>query len=434
MELYNEEDLLKQQKKTKIPLILGMFIVLLVIITILIIGLIIQLKGSIMKIRLDGTDFSELENMLILEGEEIYIPIRQIAPYLGYEAYAGDYINKSEDKTKCYITNENETVQFVLDSNIITKTQGKSDYENIELEKKIIQKNEELYTTIEGINNAYNVEFVYDKEHNSIAIYTMDYLVNYYALNVNMIEQYEATFSDKKAIFKDLLIIEEENKYGIIKASTGENVLELKYEDIKYLPSTSEFLVKTNNKYGTVSEDGNIKIKTVYDDIKVIDSEKSLYLVKSNNLYGIINGEGDKVIQTDYKEIGISNYTSFAKNGIENQYIILDELIPVKKDQLWGFYNIKGDMVTEFKYSKIGCSESKENNSHPVLVIPSYKLVVVGENTKYNMVGVDGIEVAPPNVLEAIYLKNDVATGKNTYYMTYNNRTADIEEWLSTIQ
>lgn len=434
MELYNEEDLLKQQKKTKIPLILGIFIVLLVIITILIIGLIIQLKGSIMKITLDGTDFSELENMLILEGEEIYIPIRQIAPYLGYEAYAGDYINKSEDKTKCYITNENETVQFVLDSNIITKTQGKSDYEYIELEKKIIQKNEELYTTIEGINNAYNVEFVYDKEHNSIAIYTMDYLVNYYALNVNMIEQYEATFSDKKAIFKDLLIIQEENKYGIIKASTGENVLELKYEDIKYLPSTSEFLVKTNNKYGTVSEDGNIKIKTVYDDIKVIDSEKSLYLVKSNNLYGIINGEGDKVIQTDYKEIGISNYTSFAKNGIENQYIILDELIPVKKDQLWGFYNIKGEMVTEFKYSKIGCSDAKENNSHPLLVIPSYKLVVVGENTKYNMVGVDGVEVAPPNVLEAIYLKNDVATGKNTYYMTYNNRTADIEEWLSTIQ
>ena len=434
MELYNEEDLLKQQKKTKIPLILGIFIVLLVIITILIIGLIIQLKGSIMKITLDGTDFSELENMLILEGEEIYIPIKQIAPYLGYEAYAGDYINKSEDKTKCYITNENETVQFVLDSNIITKTQGKSYYENIDLEKKIIEKDEKLYTTIEGINNAYNVEFVYDKENNSIAIYTMEYLVNYYALNVNKIEEYDASFSDKKAIFKDLLIIQEENKYGIVKASTGERVLELKYEDISYLPSTSEFLVKTNNKYGTVSEDGNIKIKTVYDDIKVIDSQKSLYLVKNNNLYGIINGEGDKIIQVDYNEIGISNYTSFAKNGIENQYIILDKLIPVKKNQLWGFYDTNGEMVTELKYSKIGCSDAKENNSYPVLVIPSYRLVVVGENSKYNMIGVDGTEVAPPNVLEAIYLKNDVSTGKNTYYMTYNNRTADIEEWLSTIQ
>ena len=54
----------------------------------------------------------------------MYIPIRKIAKFLGYEDYRGDYKIKSEDETKCYVKNDYEIAMFSMDSNTLTKTKG----------------------------------------------------------------------------------------------------------------------------------------------------------------------------------------------------------------------------------------------------------------------------------------------------------------------
>ena len=437
MELYDEEDLI--EKKSKLPMIIGICIGVLVLTTIIIIFGIVYLKGTVTTINIDGKKTSEIEKIFYIEenenGLELYIPIRKIASFLNYKDYSGDYKNKSEDKTRCHVKNENEISMFMLDSNILIKTRGNSDYEYIELQEKVFEKDGELYTTVEGVEKAFNVLFECSEDKKKINIYTMDYLIQYYATNKLKTEDYSEEFSDKKAIFENMMIIGKDKLYGVVNASTGESILESKYEEIKYLPITSEFLVKNNGKYGIVSKDASIKVRIVYDEIKIMDNQNGLYLVKQNNLYGVINQEGKVLIDPEYKEIGI-NIEKYSQNGVENQYVLLDEIIPVKNVQgLWGFFDIKGEKIREFEFTGVGCSSVQSSSAYPAVVMPSYKVVVVQKDKKYNIITTTGEDLIPSYILDSVFIKTNTETGENKFYMTYNNNsnTKSVEEYLASI-
>lgn len=85
---------------------------------------------------------------------------------------------------------------------------------------------------------------------------------------------------------------------------------------------------------------GKIKLKVAYDEIKICDNELGLYLVKENNLYGIVKTTGDVLLSSSFQQIGVDS-NSFKENRLENQYILVNELIPVKYNNMWGFYNTK---------------------------------------------------------------------------------------------
>lgn len=431
MELYNEDN---QQKKSKGPMILGILIVLLIIISIIIVTLIVYLKGTILKITLDGVDASKLEEILFIEQDEngnstIYIPIREIAEYFNYEDYSGDYKYKSEDSTKCYVKNEFETAMFTLDSDTMIKTRGDSDYDYIKIDEKVFEKDGELYTTIDGIKKAFNVEFIYNAAKNNIEIYTMDYLLTIYSQSLGY-ENYSQEFIDKKSIFESMMIIQQNGYYGVVEVTTGKLILEPKYELISYLPNTTDFLVKSNGEYGITSKDAVTKVNIAYDQIKIIDNSNGLYLVKKNNFYGIINVDGETILEPEYQQIGL-NTNNFAENGVENQYVILDKLLPIKNNNLWAFFDIEGNQVTEFKYTNIGCTYSKVTNTYPVLIIPSYNIVIVQKDEYYNLMQTNGTEIINGYVLDSVYMKRNVSTGETNFYMTYNGKTEDIEKVLS---
>ena len=285
MELYDES---VEQRKSKAPMIIGVCITILVVITILIIFGILYLKNSITTIQVNGLRNNEIEKILYFEtteeGSQLYIPIIKIAKFLGYDGYNGDYKNKSEDKSKCHVTCEDETAMFTLNSDMLIKITNDSEYEYVKLDEPVFEKNGELYTTIQGIKKAFNVSFYSDEKYKNIDIFTMDYLVQYYTTKLK-IEKYSNNFTDKKTIFENMVIIEDNKKYGVINAENGKPVLETKYEEICYLPATNDFVVKSNGKYGIVTKEAEIKVKTVYDEIKTIDNQKGLYLVKQNGTY-----------------------------------------------------------------------------------------------------------------------------------------------------
>lgn len=430
MELYDEDYYQKSKKKSKLPIIIGVIIAILIVFTIAIIYVIMYLESTVMKIKVDNQNMSEIEKILYITEDQskLYIPIRGIASYLGYSAFKGDYQNISEDTSKCHVKNENETAMFTLNSSTLIKVRGDSDYEYIALEEEVFEKDGDLYTTIDGIEKAFNVEFVYNAENRKIDIYTMEYLVNYCTTNLQ-IENYKESFNNKKAIFEDMLIINQDRQYGVINAATGEAVLETKYDSISYLSETKDFLVGNNNKYGIVSKDQEIKVKIAYDEIKIIDDQSSLYLIKESKRYGVIDINGKVVIPPEYEKIGIDP-SKFIQNGLENPYVLLGKLIPVQNNGLWGFFNLQGEQISDFKYTEIGCSSSKVANSYPLINIPSFEIVIVGIDKKYNLMNSTGKELIDGFLLDTLYMKTDASSGQNTFYMTYGEKTDNITEWL----
>lgn len=436
MELYDED---VEQKKSKAPMIIGVCITILVIMTILIVLGILYLKNSIITIQIDGIKNNAIEKILYFEtteeGSQLYIPILKIAKSLGYEGYNGDYKNKSEDKSKCHVTCKDETAMFTLNSDILIKITNDSEYEYVKLDKPVFEKDGELYTTIQGIEKAFNIEFDSDEKYKNIKMYTMDCLIQYYTTNLK-IQKYSTNFTDKKAILENMIIIEDDNKqFGVINAENGKSVLETKYQEIRYLPATNEFIVKSNGKYGIVTKDAEIQVKTVYDEIRTIDNRKELYLVKQNNTYGVINTIGEIIIAPDYRQIGVDT-NKYYQNGVVNNYILLDEIIPVKNDkELWGLFNIKGEKIVDFQYSNVGCQSTPVSNSYPVVVIPSHKTIVVEKDKGYNLITMDGRELLPGYILNSVYQKINAETEQKEFYMTNNNntKTMNVEEYLTKI-
>ena len=182
MELYEEKQV--NEKKSKLPMVIGICLVILIILTIAIMMGIVYLKNTVTTINIDGQKNAELEELIYIKEEanktNLYVPIRKIAKHLKYEDYRGDYKNKSEDETQCYVKTENEVAMFALDSDILTKTTDNSEYNYIQLDEKVFEKDGELYTTIDGIEKAFNVEIATDENYQNIDIFTMNYLVTYF--------------------------------------------------------------------------------------------------------------------------------------------------------------------------------------------------------------------------------------------------------------
>ena len=440
MELYEEAE---SKKKSKLPMIIGICLAILIVIVIAIIVAIVYLNGSVMKITINGQKDNNIEKLLYIPEDDVnkvYIPIRAIAKYLGYEDYRGDYNVKSEDSSKCYVKNDNEIAMFTKDSDRLVDTRGDSDYEYITLDEKVFEKDGELYTTPDGIEKAFNVLFQVDLGQNRINIFTMDYLNQYYATRLKIdgeTEELTEEYADKKAIFENMIIVIKNKQYGVLNAETGEAVLENKYEEIKYLPATSDFLVKSNGKYGVLGSDASVKVRVTYDDIKIMDNQNGLYLVKQNNLYGVVDTTGKVIMEPEYKQIGV-DMSKYSNSGIENSYVLLDEIIPVKNSEnLWAIFNIKGEKIRDFEFSNIGCSATnitQVSNSYPAVVIPSYKIIIVEKDKHYNLMTTSGEELVPSYVLENVYMKNNTETGENKFYMSYNNneKVMSVEEWLAS--
>ena len=181
-----------------------------------------------------------------------------------------------------------------------------------------------------------------------------------------------------------------------------------------------------------MDQNGKIKLKVAYDDIQVCDNENELYVVKENALYGIVSSSGTVVLPSSFEKIGVDK-SAFEKNRINNQYILNSELIPVCYNGLWGFYNIKGEKVTELQYTDVGCKSVSVTNAYPVVEIPSFKLIVVKVDQKhYGFIDTKGQSTEIPSILESVYLKTDASTGKNTYYIAYNGKVGNLEQFFAS--
>lgn len=424
----------KDNSKTVARIILAIILIL-VILIISIFAYLMYIENSKLKVTLNGQVNGEILKLLNFEEDgTIYVPIRSMAEHLGYKSYSGEYNNPSEDMSKCYIQSDNEIVNFSLNSNKIYKLNlddSSGNYSYSYMDKPVKAINGVLYITTEGMEKAFNSIFQYDKNTNRIQVYTMPYLISLYQPKIldYGFEKINDNFENNKSILQDMIVVEKNKKMGVINADTGKEILECKYDQILYQEDTGDFLVKSNNKVGIMSKNKETKVDILYDNIELMDLDAGLYLVKKENQYGVIDIKGNIKIYIENDEIGI-DISKFPKNDLKSRYILAGNLIPVKKGKKWGFFDIKGNQVVDFEYDSVGYIAKSSKEALNLLLVPDYNVIVVCQNDKYTLINENGKR--PFNALvDDIYMV--INGGQKHYYMTANDNTYDVEDYLDRI-
>ena len=434
MNLIDESvDYKKKDNSKKIARIILIFIALIIIAIISVLGVLMYIKNKELKLYIDGNVNDKVKNMMEVDNDgTVYFPVKDIASYLGYQSYNGEYTDKSEDANKCYVQNDNEIANFVLNSNKIYKLaleNSDGNYNYYYANKPVKAINGKLYISSDALANAFNLSFTYDTDSNRVYIYTMPYLIESYSAKVldYGYDSISDNFINQKAVLNSMLVVTKNQgkSYAVIDLK-GNAIIEAKYDNIEYLENTGDFLVTSNNKVGIISSKRETKVQLLYDSLELVDSDSGLFIAKKDNKYGIIDSKGNIKVYIEYDEIGIDN-TKFEKNNIKNKYLLDNGMIPAKKDKYWGAFDKNGKTVLNFEYDSFGYTATSNREAINLLIIPDYNLMVVCQNKKYALVSSTGDMVIRP-VLDDAYMT--ISSGKKYYYMNVSDRKIDIVEFL----
>ena len=445
MELYEEnkdtKEMERKSKKTIKILIITLAFVILTIIVLMV--MIYYIQGQQFKVNINGQRASLPEDTFVFEGDNIYVSIRDFAQNNGYTYHNGEYKHQySEDTDKCYIYNVNEIASYSLDSDTLYKvlntnsqsTDVEADYEYYTIDEPVKMINNKLYTTLDGISKGCNVSIGYDQESNTVTAYTLDYLTTFYSARIPtsiFVEGAEQTeinyFSNQKAILYNLMVVKDANGYYGVYDLSGNTIIGEKYKDMKFIESSQEFIVQTNeNKMGIIASDSTTKIEPTYDSIKQIDKDLELYLVSNDDRYGVINGNGRTIIFLEYTQIGI-DANQFSNDDIKNPYLLYNRCIPVCQNDKWGMFDINGNTILPVEYDGFGCV-APSSASSSLLLVPEYQAFVVHQGDYYGLYNTSGNELIPIRVTD---MYSVTSSGEKGYYLTYEGITMDVIDYLS---
>lgn len=437
--LENEEEAKRNKKSKTIMTVIIVMILALVLLCIFLVYMISDIQKNMIKLTIDSKQITKFsEDMFLFEDDTIYVSIKDFATLVGYEVYSGDHT--SEDTTKGYIQNEYEEASYTLNSNKIYKQiLTESDNEYYIIEKMVKMKNNKLYMSLDGIQIATTSAISYNQANNKFTVYTLPYLTTYYSTQVkdSAMADKELDFSNQKTLLYNMIIVKNSSgKYGVRDLSTNEEIIGTKYKSIKFIESTKEFIVTTDdNKMGIMSSTGQTKISPNYDEIKQMQKDLNLYLVKNNNKYGVINENENTIIHLEYDNIGIdiTKYESNFEysNNVKNKYVLFNNCIPVQKNSKWGIYDISGQKIVPIEYDDIGCIVSSNQSAGRInlLMIYEYEAIVVKQNNKYGLVDSSG-KLILPCILDSFYMT--VEAGKASYQMAQGtNDQISVEAWMN---
>ena len=177
-------------KNKKMSNLIIICIVIVLIVTVALIGAIYYLnlvQQRELKVYIDGVKTSVNADTFIIQNDgKVYVSIKDIAKLLGYDVHNGEYKINSEELTKCYVENANETASFFLNSNKISKVapNTQDEYTNFVISEPVKNENNKLYVISDGIKIGCNVRFSYDANTNTIQILTLPYLVTQYDASI----------------------------------------------------------------------------------------------------------------------------------------------------------------------------------------------------------------------------------------------------------
>ena len=331
MDLLNENK--KKNNKTpaqKVVLaLLIISIVLCIIIGIIMAFLSMQGENKPYSILINGqkVDLNTLQLISNEDGQN-YISLKSICTQFGYNYYNGEFRIAEEDKSKGYIDNGTNIIQFFADSQKIYKTAENSntDYEYYNLDNKILTYGDNLYIGIYDLDIALNLILNYSEQNNQTRISSPDYWISQKSEAFKEIDvSISNTPENIKALSYGYIVISKDGKHGVINLN-GEELVGNKYNSITFSEYTRDFIASnTSNQFGIISKDGLAKINLQYDSLEIINYNPLLYKVKKLEKYGVMNEEGNVINDIVYDSLGYPkdkareiNYTLIVPNLNEN--------------------------------------------------------------------------------------------------------------------
>lgn len=174
-------------------------------------------------------------------------------------------------------------------------------------------------------NGEVQVKPVYKRMHRLDTLSTNNYehphYINLHWLHLN---------GEKYAVVRNV-----DNKYGIIDEE-GNLKLKVVFDSIgQFINGFAK--VEVNNKFGLINEDLEVVLKPIYDDVRTVIDDAIVVknFMKNNRVqYGCLNTDMQLVAPLDYDMIYLSN----------------EKRMRVKKDNLWGFMDTSCNLIVEPKY------------------------------------------------------------------------------------
>ena len=452
MELMSNEKQEKENNSRKIVIIC----LIATIALILLIGgaiLVLQLvENNKLKLKVDGKKETISDEFIVVDSETqtIYYNIRQVANFVNYNFFNGEYKQYSEDRTKCYVECKDELAMLELNSNVIYKNNAA---DKLNIDKYITNGNVKiynnaLYATSNIIQISFNVRLNYIENTKTIIIETLPYLVDYYrevATNYGYTGIAE-DFITQKTIAKNLLVVKKDEKYGVVNTKDFSEVIGTKYDKLVYIENTNEFIATNEKMTGTLSTNGETNIDLRYQEVGLIDGQARLYYVKNNNLFGVLNQNGRVIVYSEYENIGIDR-NIFPLDDIKNNLFLYENCIPLKKDGKWGMADKNGDIILNFEYDQLGYAEisntslgngnnqtnvtslqpSGDKNTNNVVVIPAIEGIVIGKGNLYGIANSIGRIVIPCEFNKIYSVTNE---GEEEYYLEKDGRVTELTRYL----
>ena len=395
--------------------------------------LLYYVNNNTFRLTIDNKQINNYASDLIVTDNNVqYISLKDFASLVGYKYHNGEYKEYSQDSSKAYVDSMYETASFFLNSNKICKvppTSGvQEEYEVFTVNDNVKEFNNKLYASIDAVKIGFNVSIEYTEK--KMTVKTLDSLVTAWTADTKE-KGYELSteFKNQKGILYEYIIARNESKglYGVYDSKYNE-LITPRYSKIEFIENSKEFLVTTSdNKVGIIDAQGKERIKQIFDSIKLIDKDDELYLVSYDQKFGVINKIGQYIIYPEYEKIGIDS-EKYKKN-ISNNYILLENFIPVNKNGKWGAFDKTGKMLLSNIYTEFGCQTiNPEIGGEPVIEIEEVGGIVVRNGESYGIYSKEGKELIP------IALKNVygiTSEGKTTYYMTYNNNQMNVVDYIN---
>lgn len=445
MDLFDNEELFKQEKKKvkKKGIIIISCIAVTIVLIIVVVCIMMYYQSLQWGITVDGASMALNNDTIITDPQtgKVFVSIADVAPKVtGYTYLHGSYGANSEDNDSGFVQCADEAVEFTANSNKINKILLKEDttdneYGYMYLTEKIKYANGKLYAFVDDLNPILNAKVTYNEQTNKITLAGTDYLYEAYQTSIVNLgySSIDNNFVNKKALASDMIVAKKDGGLiGIIRPD-GTEIAGPKYTSVKWLETTEEFLVENNDKYGIISEVGQSKISMNYESIQLLDKDSGLYIVESNDKYGVINKSEKQILYAEFDQIGVdkNQYPSLQK---ENQYLFYDTIIPVERDEKWGLYNINGNVILPVEYDSIGCVVSSRQNASAknAILLEDYEGIIVGKkmnendtNKKYAVYNAQGDQLVNFLLDNIFYITEN---GKDVYYLEMNGQTGNLDE------
>lgn len=139
------------------------------------------------------------------------------------------------------------------------------------------------------------------------------------------------------------IVVNSEGKYGAI-GFDKEQILDMKYEEIKSISGENIYAVKENGKYTLVNKSGEKLFDKFYDDI--IEIEKNYAVVSQNGKYGVVDMQGNTKINFEYESLSYTTGENYiAKKDGKYGVVSTDGNVRLPIESIGASYVSSGNFV-----------------------------------------------------------------------------------------